>query len=330
MKKTAPVEDNGSYGFYGRFKESFPSQIVVDATEYCNLACKHCAHPTFKKSAFYEGLHLLPELNEKMVRECQGAGRGVVEYIRYASSGEVLLHPQALEMIELAAVHSGTAVSVTTNGTLLTESKSGRLVGAGVKIVDISLDAFSEDVYAKIRIKGDLKVTRRNVLDLIGLARSAGAKTKVAVTFIEQDLNRVEVDAFQSFWKDQGADYVIVRRLHSNAGLNQETADKMRDANKNLVRRPCLYPWERIVLNARGCLSYCPADWTHRGSFVDYRTTTIAETWKGEFYQRLRAAHLTSNYGEHEYCGQCPDWAATRWPHEGRSFADMVMEVKKS
>jgi hypothetical protein len=35
---------------------------------------------------------------------------------------------------------------------------------------------------------------------------------------------------------------------------------------------------------------------------------------------------LTNNYQQHRFCGQCPDWQATRWPGQGRSYADMVDE----
>jgi hypothetical protein len=103
----------------------------------------------------------------------------------------------------------------------------------------------------------------------------------------------------------------------------------MREDNAKEVRRPCLYPWERIVLNPRGHLAFCPADWTHGSTIIDYHTTTIHETWRGEFYRKLREAHLSNQFSDHGFCGQCPDWKATRWPGEGRSYADMVEEFKE-
>jgi hypothetical protein len=118
----------------------------------------------------------------------------------------------------------------------------------------------------------------------------------------------------------------VIRRLHSNAGALKAIADSMREEQDMEVRRPCLYPWERMVLNPRGYLAFCPADWTHGSSIVDYRNTTISETWKGEFYQKLREAHLANQYARHGFCGQCPDWKATRWPDEGLSYADMIEE----
>ena len=30
------------YGFYDRLTADFPSQVIIDTTEFCNLACIHC------------------------------------------------------------------------------------------------------------------------------------------------------------------------------------------------------------------------------------------------------------------------------------------------
>jgi hypothetical protein len=79
-------------------------------------------------------------------------------------------------------------------------------------------------------------------------------------------------------------------------------------------------------VNARGDLSFCPSDWVHGSYVADYRTTTIKEAWTGAFYDGLRRAHLANDFSSYGFCGQCPDWEATRWPGEGRSYADMVEE----
>ena len=46
-------ESDYKYGFNGRLSKKFPSQVMVDLTEVCNLACIHCTHPEFKKSSIY-------------------------------------------------------------------------------------------------------------------------------------------------------------------------------------------------------------------------------------------------------------------------------------
>src|SRR5215471_5495109 len=159
------------YGFRDRLSAEFPSQLIVDATEVCNLACVHCAHPQFKTSLHYGGRSLEPELNAKLVDEVRNHGRGFTQYIRYASSGEPLTHKLIFEMMEYAVRNSGVAVTLTTNGKTLDERKAERLLDTGIDVVDISIDAFRPETYANIRIGGILSVTRANVLRLIEKSR---------------------------------------------------------------------------------------------------------------------------------------------------------------
>jgi MoaA/NifB/PqqE/SkfB family radical SAM enzyme len=330
MQTASPskISSEERYEFYGRLTAEFPSQIIVDATEICNMACIHCPHPAFKVSPHYSGRKLELALNNKLVDEVRTHGQGKTQYIRYTSEGEPLTYPLVLEMLDYAKKCSGVMVTLTTNGKIMNDARIERLLEIGVDIVDISIDALNPDTYAKIRVGGDLNVTRANVLRLIDRARETGSRTRVVVSFVEQPLNLHETDAFESFWKTNGAQYVIIRRQHSCSGAKETIASELRESSKAVGRRPCLYPWERIVLNPRGHLAFCPSDWVH-GSFVaDYRTTTIHEVWQGEFYRRLRAAHLSNDYSCHSFCGQCPDWLSTRWPSQGRSYADMVEDFK--
>jgi hypothetical protein len=317
------------YGFGGNLTATFPSQVIIDVTELCNLACTHCPHPTFKKTKHYAGRTLDPALNRKAIGEVAEAGAGIVKQVRYTSEGEPLLHTGVFDMLDDAVSRSGTFVSITTNGTLLTDGRIERLLATGVHMVDVSIDAFSAQTYASIRVHGDLAVTRANTERLIARARSAGSTTKIIVSYIEQPANAHETDAFECFWRDAGADSVAVRRLHSASGAIIAVADVMRRRVAAAARRPCVYPWERIILTPRGTLAFCPADWTHGSTLFDYRTTTIAAAWRGQRYAALRAAHLANDFTNHQFCGQCPDWQETRWPHEGASYATLIEELKE-
>jgi len=317
------------YGFYGRLKAEFPSQLLVDVAEGCNLECIHCPHVQFKRSKHYAGRTLDVVLNEKLVEEVREHGQGYTQYIRYASNGEPLIHPGIYGMMEYAKLRSGVVITLTTNGILMTQNSIDRLLSAGVDIVDISIDAFTLETYAKIRVKGRLLTVRDNVLKLIKMVRQRGVKTKVVVSYVEQPLNQHETTDFENFWKNEGADFVVIRRRHSCSGSKVELADSQRAQNAKERRRPCLYPWERIVLNARGEIAFCPSDWVHGSYIADYSDVTIYSTWQGEFYKGLRGAHLSSNFKNYQFCGQCPDWEATRWGHEGRSYADMIEEFKE-
>jgi pyruvate-formate lyase-activating enzyme len=317
----------GPYGFGGRLSAEFPSQVIVDVTEVCNLACVHCPHPSFKQSSHYGARYLDPALNKRMVDEVRQHGRGKTQYIRYTGEGEPLIHPKAYDMLDYAVRNSGVFVTLTTNGTIMNEKRIKKLLASGIHMVDISIDAFTAETYAKIRVGGELEVTRANVLNLIRWIRQSGSKTKVVVSFIEQPENIGEAASFETFWTEAGADSVVRRRLHSAAGAVVKLADIKRKAAQAVPRYPCLYPWERILLNARGFLAFCPQDWINGSAIVQYKDTTIADTWRSEFYRKLRQAHLSNSFADHPFCGGCPDWQETRWPGQGASYADLVEKM---
>src|SRR5947199_8781025 len=101
LTEVRPPEDDAAttYGFRGRLGADFPSQVMIDVTEVCNLACVHCSHPEFKKSDRYDGRQLDPKLNEKAVDEVREYGRGITQYLRYTGEGETLLHPKAFDLL---------------------------------------------------------------------------------------------------------------------------------------------------------------------------------------------------------------------------------------
>ena len=68
-----------------------------------------------------------------------------------------------------------------------------------------------------------------------------------------------------------------IGRLHSAAGGVPVIAHMMKREQGAAPRYPCLYPWERILLNPKGALAFCPQDWTHGSAIADYRELTRRE-----------------------------------------------------
>ncbi|WP_411682045.1 radical SAM/SPASM domain-containing protein [Clostridium thailandense] len=318
---------NDNYGFYDRLKEEFPSQIIVDVTEVCNLSCIHCPHERYEKLNILNRNFLDISLNRKLVEEVKKYGNGNTQQIRYTANGEPLVHPKIYEMLKYAADYSETFVSVTTNGTLLNENNVKTLLGTGVKLIDISIDAFYNETYLKIRKNGNLEITRSNVLNLIKLKNDLKLDTKIVVSFVEQELNKDEVKEFQNYWNSNGVDYVIIRKLHSAGGANNYRNVKLNECRQK--REPCVYPWERIMLTAKGNLSYCPNCWDGGAKITDYKNTSIYNVWHSEFYENLRKSNISADLRDFSFCNQCGDWAQTTWPNKGRGYGDMINDFNK-
>lgn len=310
------------YGFYDRLKEEFPSQIIVDINDTCNYECIHCPNAKIKAEGRITGKRLSKELNRKMVDEVAKYGVGITQQIRYASDGEPFLHPEIMEILEYAICKSGTMVSVTTNGSLLDDEKMLRLQKMGLGLIDFSLDAYHDETYSEIRRNGDLKIVRQNVLKMLEIREKIQSKTKIVVSFVLQEKNEAEKEEFTKYWEGKGVDWVIIRKLHT-AGGAIENEIKIDDREKIY---PCVYLWERIVLDHKGQLSYCPANWeSNRIICQDYSKASIKDIWNGEEYRKLRNEHLTNCFSEDNSCKNCKDRFLTIWPKQGElAYGDMI------
>ena len=321
-----PQSEN-KYGFQGRLTEDYPSQIIIDVTNICNLHCLHCPQSTVSGVPGYKIQHIDVNIHAKLIHDVANNSNGCCQYIRYTAMGEPLLHPQIFDMLDYAKQHSGTSISLTTNGTLLHKDARQRILQS-VDVIDISLDALSKETYAAVRRGGNHDNVYANVQALIAENKAAQNPLRVVVTFIEQTANAHETEAFKHYWENAGADYVIIRRLHSCAGQIEDVAVKMHASSAAENRYPCLYPWERLTLAPEGTLGFCPANWTHQADFAHFSDTTIAAAWKSDFMTALREAHTKNYFSTNPLCAQCPDWSATRWPHVDRSFADMISDFR--
>ena len=152
------------YGFYDRLTKDFPSQINVDLIALCNYACIHCPCSAMEQEHKLSHAQLSEELNRKLVDEVRRYGANLTQQIRYAAAGEPFLHPRVMEILDYAVKNSGVLVSVTTNGSLVTNERADQLLKMGLGLIDFSLDAYSEETYREIRLHGNLEKVREHIL----------------------------------------------------------------------------------------------------------------------------------------------------------------------
>ena len=315
------------YGFYDRLTKEFPSQINVDLIELCNYACIHCPYSMMVQEKKLSHARFSPVLNQKLIDEVRKYGVGKTQQIRYTANGEPFLHPEIMDILDYAVKNSGVFVSVTTNGSLVDEQKAQQLLEMGLGLIDFSLDAYSEKTYQEIRLHGQLEKVRSHILFMLKKKREGAYKTRIVVSFVVQEKNEQEKEDFKRYWTKQGVDYVIFRKLHSAGG-------NMSYTEKEECTQPCVYPWERISLDAKGLLQFCPNSWgTASGFEYSYTDHTIHELWNSEVYAQLRKEHLQNRFEMFQRCATCPDRTSTIWPADRtgawRGYGDMIADFTK-
>ena len=107
------------------------SRVYLEITDCCNLACSFC--PGTKRRAAF--------LSAEQFTHLAAALCGQTRFLYFHVMGEPLLHPELLELLEIAG-GMGFRVVLTTNGTLLPKRQSALLAAPALHKVSVSLHSF--------------------------------------------------------------------------------------------------------------------------------------------------------------------------------------------
>jgi Fe-coproporphyrin III synthase len=173
---------------YGRHSSTLPSHllqfssdkrpvVVWNITQRCNLRCIHCyAHATEQPHQS----ELSTEQGFQLIDDLSDFGVPVLLF----SGGEPLVRKDLPELARYA-VKKGMRAVISTNGTLITESKAKTLKEIGLSYVGISLDGMEE---INDRFRG-AKGAFRAAMEGIRNCQAAGIKVGLRFT-----INRFNVD----------------------------------------------------------------------------------------------------------------------------------------
>lgn len=173
--------------------------LRISVTDRCNFRCRYCMpREVFGKDfAFLPKEHLLSfEEIERLAKIFLNLG---VRKIRL-TGGEPLLRRNITTLIErLAQIEGLQDISLTTNGVLLGKMAQ-QLRNAGLKRVNVSLDALDDETFMKIN---DSNVRSQPIIDNILKAKEAGLVVKVNMV-VKKDMNDHQVVPMANFFKKIG------------------------------------------------------------------------------------------------------------------------------
>ena len=137
--------------------------LRVSVTDRCNLRCTYCMPAEGVPLLRHEDILTFEEIAE-VVRAAAAMGIGKIRL----TGGEPLVRRGIVDLVRmLAAIPAIRDLSMTTNGTLLA-GYAQRLAEAGLRRVNVSLDAVDAARYAAITRGGDVRQV------LAGIAAAPG------------------------------------------------------------------------------------------------------------------------------------------------------------
>lgn len=158
----------------------FPDCLSIESSYACNLRCVMCPRH-FDESL--QGMFPLEMFRERVVPELHR-----FKYLHLTGWGEPLMNKDLVEMLRLAK-QAGIWACFTTNGLLLKEPLSRKVLETGVDTINISCDASEPDIYEQVRGKGTFKVLMERMDHVNTLRREIDVPTRLEWTFVMMKTN---------------------------------------------------------------------------------------------------------------------------------------------
>jgi len=206
--------------------------LNIEPTYRCNLKCGTCP----RKSIEGEGFDMQPEIFARICAELDYA-----RAVDLTGWGEPLLHPDLDGMIRKIK-HHRIPVSMTSNGTLLSEGMTMRLIRSGLDRIAVSVDGMRPETCESIRRGLSFRALSSNLKNAASMIREASSSLELSLAFTIQKQNLSDLELIVPWMREHGIK--ILHLKHLNVLSNEF------DWNSSLISLACSSGKESGLLRA--------------------------------------------------------------------------------
>ncbi len=288
-----------------------PYLVQVFPVYACNFKCNYCIHSIDRnKRGFVASQTLMDfELYKKCIDDLTKFPEKI-KMLRFAATGEPLLHPQLPEMIDYAKERAvADSVEIVTNGSLLTPDLSYRLISAGLDWLRVSVEGVTEERYKEVcGVAVNMSEFITN-LDYFYQHRNC---TKVYIKIIDIELSDSEKKHFYSLFGNI-CDSIAIEHLTpavSEIDYSQLTSRDLvttQSGNPVFKAEVCPQPFYMLQINPDGNVVPCCSMETATiiGNYVDQ---SLREIWEGQAMSRFRRLLLNGQKSRNSVCAKCENY----------------------
>jgi len=254
----------------------FPLFIDIETTSACNLRCPFCA-TTWRAEKIKKGFVKF-DIVKKIIDE--GFENGLYG-VKFNVRGEPLLHPEIDKFIRYAKKKGLKDVYFNTNGMLLTEEVSKKLIDAGLDRISISFEGHTKDVYEKYRVGARYETVLGNIENLQLLKSKLSVKyPRIRIQTVMLPDIKCDFEAYRKFW---------IRRVDEVGFLDYKDMKN----KKRGIQYPWACPqiWQRMCVFWDGTILPCNHDDDALLALGNAGDISIKEAWHSEKLNAVRDAH---------------------------------------
>lgn len=276
---------------------NYPLHLDIEVNNKCNYKCAICAFSVNKSD---KDLPLLMdiEMYKRIIDESAEHGLPAIQTSYF---GEPLIRKDLHKLVAYARKKGIMDVFVTTNGSLLSKKRAQELIDAGVSRIHVSIDAYSEKSYDRIRRKGYFRRIVNNTHSLIKM-KGTGKIPIVRVSFCKNSINEHETDSFIDYWREHGADQVAIQEYLNEAPDRAYLFPRKRHTVDDFV---CLDPFRRLSIRSNGDILPCCIIYGASMKMGNIATDSIHDVWKSKKMRDLREMIKKREYNANPHCSIC-------------------------
>lgn len=298
-----------------------PYMVQVFPVYACNFKCNYCVFTLPKSERGYVSDEKF--LDFDLYRKCIDDIRGFpdkMRMLRFAGTGEPLLHPKIADMVAVAAeAKIANSIDIVTNAALLSPTLASDLVAAGVNRIRVSIQGVSREKYRETT--GTYAEFEQIVANVEHLYSIRG-KVEVYVKIIDSALGKPEDE--QEFYRRFGdiADTLAVEHLLPATPLIDYTRiagtaamDRTQNGAAIAQTNICPQPFYMLQINPDGIIVPCcgmesPLKLAHAAD------TSIVDIWRGNTLNAFRRMMLSDHRSDNRVCANCEQFRFAMFPED--------------
>jgi radical SAM protein with 4Fe4S-binding SPASM domain len=292
--------------------EYYPIHLDIESTSICNLDCPMCPYPEMQ---IKKG-NMNFELFQKIIDQCDGKVFDVLLHMY----GEPLINKDIFKMIRYAKDRGVRITSLSTNLTLLTKEKSGKLIEAGLDKITLSFDGTDKETFEQVRKGANFEKCLQNLYGFLEVKQELKSRNPFTVLQIIQ-MRETEpgLKDFVDRFSKLPVDLLKVKSFDTWAGQIEHRTEEMKPStyhrnNVNDDRKPCPLLWYYMSIRWDGRVVPCCRDYDNHEILGDVTKESLLDVWNGKRFQALRQDHLNGNFENSVLCAKCVEWSKYRMP----------------
>ncbi len=292
-----------------------PFILFVDPCNICNMKCAFC--PNGHTEIIRESRRIQTRMNFRLYRKIINDLKEFdkpLKVLRMYKEGEPLLNVHFESMVRYAK-NSGYVnfIDTTTNGYLLSSSRSKSIIESGIDKINISVNGMSYEQFLNnsgIRINYNKYV--ENINNLYNIKEDINKKCEIVIKIVGDYLTDDEKLKFYDTFGDI-CDNIFIENIApcwSEFDVEKHTSIKINKLkgiyNNELTNvNVCPYIFYSMSVNSDGTVSLCFLDWQRKLIIGDTKKQSLKEIWNNDILYHYQIDNLNNKRKSIESCKNC-------------------------